>query len=242
MVALGISEAWVTAAGGSLAAAAVSDTGADGGVFDVQSLLLSGSVPMLLLVWTLLGASAFVWAAIVIKARQVGRWRRAEQRFEREVAETTDWEAMQERCETDQDSLGAPVLAAMFRAASYPDVLEAVAEREVERQHTRVHGMMTALSSIGVVAPLAGLFGTVYGIIHAFLSIGAAKSASLAAVAPAIGEALLTTAVGLFAAIPAVIGYNVLSKQLDDLLAGVETASRVWAGRVRASTTTEEES
>lgn len=218
----------------AIVAAAAPDAPGDA-VFDPQALLVSGSIPMLLLVWTLLGAAAFVWAAIVIKARQVARWRRAEQRFEREVSEGTEWEAMVARCEADEESLGAPVLAAMFRAANYPDVLEAVAEREVERQHARVHGLMTALSSIGVVAPLAGLFGTVYGIIHAFLSIGAAGSASLAAVAPAIGEALITTAVGLFAAIPAVLGYNALSKQLDDLLAGVETASRVWAGRVRAS-------
>lgn len=208
---------------------------------DATSLLFSGSAPIVVLVWLLIGAAAFVWLAIVIKARQVRRWRRAETRFERQVSESTDWKAMEKRADADPDSLGAPVLLAMFRAAHYPDVLEAVGEREIERQHTRTHGLMTGLSSIGAVAPLAGLFGTVYGIIHAFLRIGAAKSAALSEVAPAIGEALITTAVGLFAAIPAVIGYNVLSKQLEDLLAGVDTASRVWAGRIRASVSKRED-
>lgn len=205
------------------------------GELDLGGLLLSGSVPMLVLEVALLLAAAFVWITIVVKARQVRRWRRSERDFERAVAETNDWAQMQERCESDTQSIGAPVLAAMFRAAEHPDVLEAVAEREVERQNARVHGLMTALSSIGAVAPLAGLFGTVYGIIEAFLSIGAAKSASLAVIAPAIGEALITTGVGLFAAIPAVIGYNALTKELDDLLTGVETAARVWAARVRVS-------
>jgi biopolymer transport protein TolQ len=202
---------------------------------DITSLFYSGSLPMVILVWGLVAAAALVWIIIVVKSRQVRRWRRSQAQFERYVAETTDWEAARRRCEGDHASIGAPVLAALFQAASYPEVLEAVAEREVERQHERTHGLMTTLSSIGVTAPLLGLFGTVYGIIHAFLRIGAAKSASLSQVAPAIGEALITTAVGLFAAIPAIIAYNALSKQLEDLLAGVDAAARVWAGRVRVT-------
>lgn len=202
---------------------------------DLTSLLLSGSGPMLVLEWGLIAAAAFVCFAIVVKARQVARWRRATEKFEHDVAGASDWETTLRRCETDRDAIGAPVLAALLHSVDAPEVLEAVAEREVEHQHQRVYGLMTALSSIGVVAPLAGLFGTVYGIIHAFLSIGTTQSASLTTVAPAIGEALLTTATGLVAAIPAVIGYNVLAKRLEDLLAGVEAAGKVWAGRVRAS-------
>ncbi len=190
---------------------------------------------MLVLEWLLLGTATFVWIAIVIKTRQVTRWRRSEAEFETFVAHATDLKKVRKRCESDTTSIGAPVLLAMFRAGDQVDILEAVAEREIERQNVRIHRLMTALSSIAAVAPLAGLLGTVYGIIDAFLSIGAAKSASLTVIAPAIGEALLTTAVGLFAAIPAVIGYNILSKALDDLLAGVDTASRVWAARIRLS-------
>ncbi len=208
--------------------------------FDLASALFAGSGPMLVLEGLLLAAATFVWIAIVIKARQVTRWRRCEAEFESFVARATDLKAVRKRCESDTMSIGAPVLLAMFRAANHVEFLDAVAERELERQNVRIHRMMTALSSIAAAAPLAGLLGTVYGIIDAFLSIGAAKSASLAVVAPAIGEALLTTAVGLFAAIPAVIAYNVLSKALDDLLAGVDTASRIWAGRLRMSAKREE--
>ena len=202
---------------------------------DLANLLLSGSLPMLVLEGGLLVAAAFVWMAIVIKARQIRRWRRAETRLERDISETSVWSDVEERANNDRLAIGAPVLAAMCRATDYPEIVEAVAEREIERQNIRVHGLMTALSSIGAVAPLAGLFGTVYGIIDAFLSIGTVGSASLAVIAPAIGEALITTGTGLFAAIPAVVGYNVLSKQLDDLLAAVDTAARVWAVRVRVS-------
>ena len=202
---------------------------------ELAELLLSGSTPMLVLEWALLIAAAFVWMTIVIKARQVARWRRAELSFEHDVAKATKWEEVRRRAEEDRLAIGAPVLDAMCRATEYPEIVEAVAEREIERQNIRVHGLMTALSSIGAVAPLAGLFGTVYGIIDAFLRIGAVGSASLAVIAPAIGEALITTGLGLFAAIPAVVGYNVVSKQLDDLLAAVDTAARVWAVRVRVS-------
>ena len=203
--------------------------------FDLGSALFAGSVPMLVLEGLLLAAAVYVWVAIVLKTRQVTRWRRSEAEFETFVAKATDLKAVRQRCESDTTSIGAPVLLAMFRAANHVEFLDVVAEREIERQNVRIHRLMTGLSSIAAAAPLAGLLGTVYGIIDAFLSIGAAKSASLAVVAPAIGEALLTTAVGLFAAIPAVIGYNVLSKALDDLLAGVDTASRVWSGRLRMS-------
>jgi biopolymer transport protein TolQ len=72
------------------------------------------------------------------------------------------------------------------------------------------------------------LFGTVYGIMDAFLRIGQAKSASLPVVAPAIGEALIATAIGLAAAIPAVVAYNALNKRIDGLMSSIEAASNGW--------------
>ena len=87
---------------------------------------------------------------------------------------------------------------------------------------------MPTLSSIAAAGPFVGLFGTVYGIMDAFLRIGQEKSASLPVVAPAIGEALITTAIGLFAAIPAVVAYNAISKRVDDLLSEVEASTDGW--------------
>jgi biopolymer transport protein TolQ len=95
----------------------------------------------------------------------------------------------------------------------------------VERVHRLMHATMTReleriekylpmLATVGATAPFVGLLGTVWGIMHSFQTIGVTKNTSLAAVAPGIAEALLATAVGLFAAIPAVIAYNKLSTDL----------------------------
>ena len=83
--------------------------------------------------------------------------------------------------------------------------------REVER----LEGGLALLATIGSTSPYVGLFGTVWGIMNAFIAIGAVKSASLAMVAPGISEALIATAMGLFAAIPAVIAYNFFTRGLE---------------------------
>lgn len=73
------------------------------------------------------------------------------------------------------------------------------------------------LATIGSTAPFVGLFGTVWGIMHSFISIGQSQDTSLAVVAPGIAEALMATAIGLFCAIPAVIGYNRLMQSVGQL-------------------------
>ncbi|GAA0555081.1 biopolymer transport protein ExbB [Rhizomicrobium palustre] len=86
----------------------------------------------------------------------------------------------------------------------------------IEARHvSRVRGGMPMLASVGSVAPFVGLFGTVWGIMHSFMGIAGAGSTSLAAVAPGISEALLATALGLVAAIPATIMYNILTRYLQ---------------------------
>jgi len=85
--------------------------------------------------------------------------------------------------------------------------------REIER----LEGGLTLLATIGSISPYVGLFGTVWGIMTAFIAIGNVKQATLASVAPGIAEALIATAVGLFAAIPAVVAYNFFSSRLERL-------------------------
>jgi biopolymer transport protein TolQ len=87
---------------------------------------------------------------------------------------------------------------------------------------------MPTLSSIASASPFIGLFGTVWGIMDAFLRIGVEKSASLPVVAPAIGEALIATAFGLVAAIPATIGFNYVDKRIGDLLEELHASSETW--------------
>ena len=100
-------------------------------------------------------------------------------------------------------------------------VMQIAIDKQVDRMETR----MTFLASTGSVAPLLGLFGTVWGIMDAFNAIGATQSTNIAAVAPGVAEALFTTAVGLIAAIPAMIAYNKLTSDIDKMTQRMERFS-----------------
>lgn len=108
------------------------------------------------------------------------------------------------------------------------ELLLSVAKRAIVSEQQRASSLMPLLSSIASASPFIGLFGTVWGIMDAFLQIGVHKSASLPVVAPAIGEALIATAFGLVAAIPATIGFNFVDQRITDLLGELETSSETW--------------
>jgi len=88
---------------------------------------------------------------------------------------------------------------------------------ELSRELDRLDEHLSFLATVGSISPYIGLFGTVWGIMNSFMSLGSVKQATLAQVAPGIAEALIATAIGLFAAIPAVIAYNRFSTRLDRL-------------------------
>jgi biopolymer transport protein TolQ len=88
---------------------------------------------------------------------------------------------------------------------------------ELSRELDRLDEHLAFLATVGSTSPYVGLFGTVWGIMNSFMSLGNVKQATLAQVAPGIAEALIATAIGLFAAIPAVIAYNRFSTRLDRL-------------------------
>jgi biopolymer transport protein TolQ len=93
----------------------------------------------------------------------------------------------------------------------------------VDREMDRLERYMGFLATVGSTAPFVGLFGTVWGIMNAFTAIAVAKDTSLTVVAPGIAEALFATALGLLAAIPAVVAYNKLSSDLDRYGSRLET-------------------
>jgi biopolymer transport protein TolQ len=206
---------------------------------DPISIVLSARGPVFLVIWLLIFASVLVWFITVLKLMQLKRWRDAEMAFERDAARCDDPDALFSLATRHRRAPGARVVLELQKRRDNPKVLESTAKRAVVEEQRRVSGLMPMLASIGSAAPFVGLFGTVWGIMDAFLRIGREKSASLPVVAPAIGEALIATAIGLFAAIPAVVAYNALSKKLDDLLSAIETASEGWAEVVRP---TEEQS
>jgi biopolymer transport protein TolQ len=95
------------------------------------------------------------------------------------------------------------------------DRIDRVMQITVHREMDRAEKYMTFLATTGATAPFIGLFGTVWGIMNSFQSIAMSSNTSLVVVAPGIAEALFATALGLLAAIPAVVAYNKLSKDLD---------------------------
>ena len=112
--------------------------------------------------------------------------------------------------------------------------LHTVMAASIDRSVSDLSDRLSVLATIGSVAPFVGLFGTVWGIMRAFIAIGATQNTSLAVVAPGIAEALFATAIGLFAAIQAVIGYNRLLhriNRMEDRLQGFSSAFHALMSR-----------
>jgi biopolymer transport protein TolQ len=196
---------------------------------DPVSLVLHASGPIFVVVWTLVAAAVVVWIITALKLLQLGRLSRAERRFQTEAVQATSADQLFALSRLHGEAPGARVVAELARrSGGQARVMEATAKRAMVTEQQRAGSLMATLSSIASAGPFVGLFGTVYGIMDAFLRIGQEKSASLPVVAPAIGEALITTAIGLFAAIPAVVAYNAINKRIEDLLAEVEASSDGW--------------
>jgi biopolymer transport protein TolQ len=195
---------------------------------DPVSLVLHASGPVFVVVWGLVAAALVVWTITVLKLLQLTRLSAAERRFEAESVQAVSADQLFSLSRRHPDAPGARVVLALARRAGGHKLIEATAKRAIVTEQQRAGSLMATLSSIAAAGPFVGLFGTVYGIMDAFLRIGQQKSASLPVVAPAIGEALIATAIGLFAAIPAVVAYNAINKRIEDLLAELEASSEGW--------------
>ncbi|KKB84990.1 biopolymer transporter ExbB [Devosia limi DSM 17137] len=187
----------------------------------------------------LLIASVWCWAIIANRLIAYGRAKRDMRAFEKAFASGKPLSQLQQemRQEMGQENqhagLSAVFLAAMEewdkshqqQAANAPGLqsrLEIALDLAVSEQSTALEKRLGFLATIGSAGPFVGLFGTVWGIMNAFTAIAAAENTSLAVVAPGIAEALLATALGLLAAIPAVIAYNKLSADAGHLIAKLE--------------------
>ncbi|QNT71417.1 protein TolQ [Defluviicoccus vanus] len=178
----------------------------------------------------LLAASVWCWTIIFEKLFNLRRLNGLADRFEASFWSGGAVEDLYDRIHTQPpDPLSAVFVAAMREwrrfaakhgdgaatATDLADRVERVMQLTANRELDRVERYMTFLASTGSTAPFVGLFGTVWGIMNSFSAIGATKNTSLAVVAPGIAEALFATALGLLAAIPAVLAYNKLSRDLD---------------------------
>lgn len=196
---------------------------------DPLSTLHDASGPALVVLWLLLGAAVAVWAIAFVKIRQIARLARAERAFERALEAVRTVGEAEALCARHPGAPGAHVLARMVRKQGSAALLEAVAHSAVVAEREALNRLMPTLGTIAAAAPFVGLLGTVWGILDAFLRIGEQKATDLTVVAPAIGEALVATAMGLFAAIPAVVAYNYLGRRLGDELERLRASAGVWA-------------
>lgn len=183
------------------------------------ALFLQADIIVKLVMLGLLAASIWTWAIIVSHAQRMKRIVRETDVFEKSFKSSGDIEAFYAKA-AKSDLPSARVLAAgvdewtksvSTKVVDREGVRERLAtamEITISREIDALSDRLNILATVGSVAPFVGLFGTVWGIMRSFIGIAAAQNTSLAVVAPGIAEALFATAIGLFAAIPAVIGYN----------------------------------
>ncbi len=190
-------------------------------------------------------ASVWSWAIAVEKWLQFGELEQNARRFEREFWSGRSLDDMEDRGDKPRDAM-ARVYAAASRewrearrtgagadnAQFMLDRVDRLMQAQISREMGRASRNMGVLATVGASAPFIGLFGTVWGIMNAFTNIAAQQQTNLAVVAPGIAEALFATALGLVAAIPAVIFYNKFTGDLDRFGDRLETFSDEVAARL----------
>ena len=185
---------------------------------DPVQLFLDADIVVQLVIVGLILASIWTWTIIVSFTLRMGGLNRRGDKFEADFWQTDDPEALtkQGRRSHPFASVAASGMAELRRStksglrdkeAARARVAQAM-EGQVAAEGDALSSRLGFLATTGSVAPFVGLFGTVWGIMNSFFQIGAQENSSLAVVAPGISEALFATAIGLFAAIPAVIAYN----------------------------------
>jgi biopolymer transport protein TolQ len=204
--------------------------------FTIQSLLLHADPVVQAVVAALLFASLACWAIIIEKAVVLGR-------LKREARSLSALVAAGAVVAPDGDNLAGTVLRAGLpewregrdpaeSAGEFRDRLERAMRAAITATLRRAEPGLPLLATIGSVSPFVGLFGTVWGIMHSFFGIAARQDTGLATVAPGIAEALFATAIGLVAAIPAVIAYNRCSVRLSRIRQEAIAAAASLAGRL----------
>jgi len=197
--------------------------------FSIWGLFLKADILVKAVMMSLCIASIWCWAIIVEKTLRLRKLNRAASEFEDSFWSGGSLDTLYDRVGAQpRDPMSAVFAAAMREwrrsrekisardsGSSLMERIDRVMNVTVNREVERVERQMTILASTGSTAPFVGLFGTVWGIMNSFQAISITKNTSLAVVAPGIAEALFATALGLVAAIPAVIAYNKISKDTD---------------------------
>ncbi|WP_301099436.1 protein TolQ [Otariodibacter sp.] len=199
--------------------------------FDLLSLFWEASIVVKIVMFILLVFSVLSWAVIIQRSSVLTRAKKEALVFEERFWSGEDLHRLHEGLENRRDGLSGSeqIFYVGFKEynrlqQSNPDAPESTIQGSTRAMNLALNRELESLESyipflgtVGSISPYIGLFGTVWGIMHSFMGLSAVKQATLQSVAPGIAEALIATAIGLFAAIPAVMAYNRLSLKVNKL-------------------------
>ncbi len=183
--------------------------------FSLLSLFIRADFIVKAVILMLIGCSIYSWAIIIEKFKLFKKINAESEEFEEKFWKSksaeTFYNSLPQNLENPMGLLFKDSMQTILKAKSKSNLnekLSSVLEVNIEKQITKLDKGFTFLATVGSTAPFIGLFGTVWGIMNSFQSIAISRNTSLAIVAPGIAEALFATALGLLAAIPAVVAYN----------------------------------
>ena len=183
--------------------------------FSILNLFIRADIIVKSVIIILIVASIYSWAIIIEKYRLFKKINKSSEEFENKFWKSRSAESFYNNLpETIDDPMAnvfkdtMQVIIKSKSKSNLADKLESMLEVCIEKQMNEIDKSYTFLATVGSTAPFIGLFGTVWGIMNSFQSIAISRNTSLAIVAPGIAEALFATALGLLAAIPAVVAYN----------------------------------
>ena len=214
------------------------------GAFDlsIMSLFFRADPIVKLVILGLFLSSVWSWAIIINKIKIIKKLNIVTKKFEEIFWSSNSLEDLYTKTESKNDHAmistfnKAMIEWLRIRGTKLKDQMESrlnnTLNSSINNEMTKLEKNMIFLASLGSSAPFVGLFGTVWSIMNSFQAIGITKNTSLAVVAPGIAEALFATALGLIAAIPAVIAYNKISSVLDNYSVRLETFAQEFVGRV----------
>lgn len=199
--------------------------------FDLLSLFWEASIVVKIVMFILMAFSILSWAVIIQRSSVLTRAKKEALVFEDRFWSGEDLHRLHEGLENRRDGLSGSeqIFYVGFKEynrlhQSNPNAPESTIQGStramnlaLNRELENLESHIPFLGTVASISPYIGLFGTVWGIMHSFMGLSAVKQATLQSVAPGIAEALIATAIGLFAAIPAVMAYNRLSLKVNKL-------------------------
>tara|TARA_B100000131_G_scaffold204937_1_gene197035 strand:- start:274 stop:948 length:675 start_codon:yes stop_codon:yes gene_type:complete len=201
--------------------------------FSITTLFLRADIIVKSVIIILIAASIYSWAIIIDKFRLFKKINKSSQEFEdkfwKSKSAETFYNSLSSNSEDPMTNVFKASMQVVMKSRSKSNLSErltSVLEVSIEKQMNIIDKNFTFLATVGATAPFIGLFGTVWGIMNSFQSIAISRNTSLAIVAPGIAEALFATALGLLAAIPAVIAFNKYSSDSRKYFQKLENFSR----------------